>query len=133
MTFVSTDNILNKLKPFGRLQIILLITSAYIQCFTPLMEQCIVFLAATPEHHCTLQEGYYKNQSIPLEGDNDVSQVYSSCREYVQPGIYNDTQDCQNGWEFSTDVYGETIISEVLVPTLPSLVFCFSFSNNCVY
>ncbi|XP_071845573.1 solute carrier family 22 member 21-like [Apostichopus japonicus] len=112
MTFVSTDNILNKLKPFGRLQIILLITSAYIQCFTPLMEQCIVFLAATPEHHCILQEGYYKNQSIPLEGDIDVSQVYSSCREYVQPGIYNDTQDCQNGWEFSTDVYGETIISE---------------------
>lgn len=38
--------------------------------------------------------------------------MYSSCQEYRYPGIYNETQDCQNGWEFSTDVYGETIISE---------------------
>lgn len=112
----TTDVILTELKPFGRIQVAFLVCSAYLQFFLPMTGQSINFLGATPNHHCSLRDGYYLNQSIPLEENKLGREVYSRCQEYIDPENSNLTQDCQNGWEFLHDVYGETIISEVLTP-----------------
>ncbi|XP_071845433.1 solute carrier family 22 member 21-like isoform X1 [Apostichopus japonicus] len=111
MDSAEIDNLLIELKPFGFVQISFLICSAYVQFFIPLTGQSINFLAATPNHHCVLQDGFLLNQSIPVERNGDVTR-YSKCEEFVDPGSPNTTQKCQAGWDYDHDVYGETIISE---------------------
>lgn len=113
MDATAIDRILIELNPFGRVQVLFVVSSAYIQFFLPMTGQSINFLAATPSHHCTLRDGYLLNQSVPIEEVENGDTVYSQCLEYSNPDIRNSTRECQNGWEYETDVYGETIISEV--------------------
>lgn len=114
MSSPSIDNILTELNPFGRVQITYLLVSAYIQLFLPMTGQSINFLAATPDHHCKLRDGYLLNQSIPVVEKDGNELLYSQCEEYVNPASEsNETEDCQNGWEYDDTFYGETIITEV--------------------
>ncbi|KAJ8029765.1 Solute carrier family 22 member 2 [Holothuria leucospilota] len=113
MESLTTDEILIELNPFGRLQIVFLITSAYIQFFLPMHGQIINFIGAKPDFHCSAREGYLLNESVPIVKDDDGELVFSQCEEYIDPGNSNATQDCQSGWTYSQEYYGETIITEV--------------------
>ncbi|KAJ8029764.1 Solute carrier family 22 member 2 [Holothuria leucospilota] len=112
MQSLNADDILIELNPFGRLQVVFLITSAYVQFFLPMHGQSINFLGAKPDFHCSAREGYLLNESVPLVENDDGVLVFSQCQEYIDPGNSNATQDCQNGWTYSQEYYGETIITE---------------------
>lgn len=112
MEGISTDDILNQLNPFGRVQVWFSLCSAYLQFFLPMNSQSINFLGATPVFHCSAREGYPLNESVPLVEDENGEIVFSQCQEYTDPGNSNATQDCQNGWTYSQEFYGETIITE---------------------
>lgn len=108
----SVDDILVELNPFGRLQVWFMVCSAYIQFFMPMNSQSINFIGAKPDFHCSAREGYLLNESVPLVEDDDGELVFSQCKEYIDPWNSNATQDCQNGWTYSPEFYGETIITE---------------------
>ncbi|XP_061103263.1 solute carrier family 22 member 4-like [Conger conger] len=93
----------------------------------------IVFLAATPPHHCAIPpnaniSAEWINYSIPLEEDNGEMR-YSKCTRYKLdvikllsdngsvPGIdVNITEieqeSCTDGWEYDRERYVSTIVSE---------------------
>ncbi|XP_036372521.1 solute carrier family 22 member 4-like [Megalops cyprinoides] len=81
-----------------------------------------VFLADTPPHHCRLQpenagrNASELNQFIPLQ-EFEGKAALSSCTRYKQlnkssTGTQNATEGCLNGWEFSSDRYTSTIVTE---------------------
>ncbi|KAI1883554.1 hypothetical protein AGOR_G00232780 [Albula goreensis] len=82
----------------------------------------MVFVAGVPLHHCRLPQLNYSstflelNQSIPIE-ETEGKSFLSSCTRYRMteentPEFYNDTEGCLDGWEFSTETYSSTIVSE---------------------
>ncbi|KAG9347014.1 hypothetical protein JZ751_005941 [Albula glossodonta] len=82
----------------------------------------MVFVAGVPIHHCRLPQLNNSstfleiNQSIPIE-ETEGKSVLSSCTRYrmIEENtleFYNDTEGCLDGWEFSTETYTSTIVSE---------------------
>ncbi|XP_060033837.1 organic cation/carnitine transporter 2 isoform X2 [Erinaceus europaeus] len=117
--------------PFQRLIFFLLSASIIPNGFNGMS---IVFLAATPEHHCRVPDSAnlssaWRNHSAP-RSLQDGREVPHSCRRYrlaaisnfsalgLEPGRDVDLQqleqeDCLDGWEFSRDIYLSTIVTEV--------------------
>ncbi|XP_048852019.1 solute carrier family 22 member 5-like [Brienomyrus brachyistius] len=78
----------------------------------------MVFLAATPQHHCEVSYTYGENISdyIPYEGTSG-DRVLSRCRRYkhlngTAASWANETEGCLDGWRFSADTYKSTIVTE---------------------
>lgn len=72
----------------------------------------ITFLAAFPDHFCTVPHDANVEDYIPRVETNG-EYVYDSCTQYVNPGSSDNlTAPCSNGWTFSMTPYGSTIVSE---------------------
>nr|XP_006630157.2 PREDICTED: solute carrier family 22 member 5-like isoform X2 [Lepisosteus oculatus] len=82
----------------------------------------MVFISDTPPHHCTVAPSNGTpvvvdlNRSLPVESVNGELR-YSRCSRYKVPGgpgagIGNNTEGCIDGWEFSTERYTSTIVTE---------------------
>ncbi|XP_036407737.1 solute carrier family 22 member 4-like [Megalops cyprinoides] len=81
----------------------------------------VVFIADVPSHHCRLPLNlssavFELNQSIPTE-EVKGEIILSRCTRYknldgLVPGFGNETEACLDGWEFSTERYTSTIVSE---------------------
>ena len=117
--------------PFQRLIFFLLSASIIPNGFNGMS---VVFLAATPEHHCRVPDtanlsSAWRNHSIPLRLQ-DGREVPHSCRRYRLAAIANfsalglepgrdldleqlEQESCLDGWEFSQDIYLSTIVTEV--------------------
>nr|XP_006007287.1 PREDICTED: solute carrier family 22 member 5 [Latimeria chalumnae] len=116
--------------PFQKLVFFLLSASIIPNGFTGLS---IVFLADTPAHRCRLPQlanlsREWRNAGIPLE-DVEGRLEYSRCRRYrlellqnysalsLAPGLdvnvsELETESCLDGWEYSTEQYSSTIVTE---------------------
>uniref|UniRef100_A0A4W3JQQ0 Solute carrier family 22 member 4-like n=1 Tax=Callorhinchus milii TaxID=7868 RepID=A0A4W3JQQ0_CALMI len=84
----------------------------------------MVFLADIPQHHCRLPNSLNGTTGeanlsslLPVE-EVDGEMIYSQCRRYKTPvtdGLNDttrETEPCVDGWEYSTDRYISTIVSQ---------------------
>ncbi|XP_042192874.1 solute carrier family 22 member 5 isoform X2 [Callorhinchus milii] len=84
----------------------------------------MVFLADTPQHHCRLPDSLNRTTGeanlsslLPVE-EVDGEMIYSRCRRYKTPATdalnatTRETEPCVDGWEYSTERYISTIVSE---------------------
>ncbi|KAJ8029713.1 Organic cation transporter-like protein [Holothuria leucospilota] len=110
----TIDGALKLVGDFGRLHIGLLLINVVFQFIVPWMTQVLTFTGATSEHYCKTKEGFNRSSSIPIVGGihNREDVVYSSCERYTDPYYKNDTEACLDGWVYSDDVYGETLVTE---------------------
>ncbi|XP_007905061.1 solute carrier family 22 member 5 isoform X1 [Callorhinchus milii] len=107
--------------PFQRIMFLLLSITIIPNGYVGLS---MVFLADTPQHHCRLPNSLNGTTGeanlsslLPVE-EVDGEMIYSRCRRYKTPVTdgFNDTtretEPCVNGWEYSTDRYISTIVSQ---------------------
>uniref|UniRef100_A0A4W3J7S9 Solute carrier family 22 member 5-like n=1 Tax=Callorhinchus milii TaxID=7868 RepID=A0A4W3J7S9_CALMI len=84
----------------------------------------MVFLADTPQHHCRLPDSLNGTTGeanlsslLPVE-EVDGEMIYSRCRRYKTPATdalnatTRETEPCVDGWEYSTDRYISTIVTQ---------------------
>lgn len=71
----------------------------------------IVYIGFKPDHRCKLDADANINTSIPLVKSAEGVLQYSSCSAYVNFSRGNETQPCQNGWEYLGND-GNTIVTE---------------------
>lgn len=117
--------------PFQRLVFFLLSASIIPNGFNGMS---VVFLAGTPEHRCRVPaaanlSAAWRNHSAPLQL-RDGRWVPHACRRYRLAALANFSalglepgrdvalerlplEGCLDGWDFSRDVYLDTIVSEV--------------------
>uniref|UniRef100_A0AAY4BVI9 Major facilitator superfamily (MFS) profile domain-containing protein n=1 Tax=Denticeps clupeoides TaxID=299321 RepID=A0AAY4BVI9_9TELE len=88
--------------PFQRLVYCLLSLSTIPNGYVGL---AMVFLADTPAHRCRLP--HLNGSLVPPGAPGEAG----SCSRSA-PGGGNETEACLDGWEFSTDIYSSTIVSE---------------------
>lgn len=109
----NLDGALKVVGSFGRFHKALLLLNVCFNLITPWLTQVITFIGETPQHVCK-----------PRIGDNDTSYdepVFGStvspelltCERYVDPVWRNETEECTDGWWYSKETYGETIVTEV--------------------
>ncbi|TWW75123.1 Solute carrier family 22 member 5 CT1 High-affinity sodium-dependent carnitine cotransporter [Takifugu flavidus] len=93
----------------------------------------VVFMAATPRHHCLIPDGNLTREwisvAIPTESVNGQQEL-SKCSRYRLDVIQNlsdqgllpgrdvnvtelERENCLNGWSYSKDLYQSTIVTEV--------------------
>lgn len=105
------DNVTSFLGDYGRFQILMMVLlgiSALPHGYTGMLA---VFVSDTPEHRC-------RAPAPPLNATLNGSRVGpDSCSRYRVRGnwseIGNDTEPCVDGWEYSTDTYVSTTVTEV--------------------
>lgn len=105
---MDIEKALEASNPLGRVQVLILIAASLGFIETGFIALSSVFLAEVPPHHCTVTPGNTLNQTIPTDEDG----VYLRCEEYVNSSVSKETQSCSNGWEYDTELYGESISSE---------------------
>ncbi|XP_071844876.1 organic cation transporter protein-like isoform X2 [Apostichopus japonicus] len=108
----NLDGALKVVGSFGRFHKALLLLNVCFNLITPWLTQVITFIGETPQHVCK-----------PRIGDNDtsydepvffstVSPELLTCERYVDPVWRNETEECTDGWWYSKETYGETIVTE---------------------
>ncbi|XP_028815465.1 solute carrier family 22 member 4-like isoform X2 [Denticeps clupeoides] len=81
----------------------------------------MVFLSDTPEHRCRapylLDSGANLSQALPTETGADGASRYSRCSRFkwlngTGAEFSNETEGCLDGWDYSSDRYESTIVTE---------------------
>ncbi|ELT94945.1 hypothetical protein CAPTEDRAFT_62237, partial [Capitella teleta] len=109
---MDVDEALSRLGRFGRWQVV----TYCLVCCSVTISGCwhmlaIVFIGGEPDHHCALEEGQWKNETIPLEKQKNGDYAYSKCWKYSNFSLGNETIKCDQGWYYAPE-YKETIITE---------------------
>ena len=73
----------------------------------------ISFLGAVPDHHCKVPTDERLRETIPSVVGDDGSLTFVQCEQYVNVSVDNSTVPCDNGWEYNSTYYGNTIVNEV--------------------
>lgn len=109
---MEIDNVLRSIGDYGRGQVLIFVLICSLgQLPAAWHIFAIVFLGATPEHYCNDYEESDLGEKELATGKNISSEERSSCEQHDNP-FRNSTVTCENGWVYTTDVYGSTIVSE---------------------
>ena len=121
------DEALKYLGDFGRYQKVVYFTLCLLAIPCAWHSLGNTFLSASPDHHCSLYDGYTYNTSqealmscaVPRKDDGS----WDSCRRYnvsIGPGGVECSPDepreiipCDMGWVFDSTFYDKTAVTEV--------------------
>ena len=124
------DDILKRLGEFGRYQRFQYFLLCLVSLVSAWHSMNMSFVGGTPDHHCNVQlpvnwttgnltKEEILNLTIPWETRNGALQR-KRCVQYVfqenqtTGGVDRvGEENCRAGWEYNTDVYKSTIVSEV--------------------
>lgn len=108
---MEIDEALERAKPLGRTQGLISTTASVLAFELSWIILSVVFIAENPPHHCTVCENCTLEDSIPVQDGDPL--IFEQCLEYVNPEWKNETQPCSNGWQYDTELYGDSIVSDV--------------------
>ncbi|XP_064636407.1 organic cation transporter protein-like isoform X2 [Lineus longissimus] len=134
------DDVLKIIGDFGKYQKIQFVLICLVAVVSAFLALNMVFVGGTPYHHCAIpasvREAYFNTTEnatdeglvamyIPLDkkGDYEECKMYATNVSYsfatAAPGIIlngtaegRETQECPEGWYYSHDPFGKTIVSE---------------------
>ena len=114
------DGVIKETGGFGRFQKkqLLLVVVPYILFYSFILN--FVFIIGKPSHWChvpgrdetnlTLEE--WKQITLPVYVDMDHIEMPSKCQRYINRTQMLNVTQCTHGWEYSTDVYKETAVTQ---------------------
>ncbi|GAA6234857.1 solute carrier family 22 member 4-like isoform X1 [Lates japonicus] len=123
------DEITSFLGNYGPFQILIIVLLSLSAVPCGYMGVIVVFVSDTPEHHCKISINSTRNGTdveLPFQerGSSSSSSGSSwigpdSCSRYKRSGNWtetvgldNDTEQCLDGWVYSTERYTATVVSE---------------------
>lgn len=120
------DEITSFLGNYGPFQILIIVLLSLSAVPCGYMGVIVVFVSDTPEHHCKIPFNSTRNGTdveLPFHEQGSSSSSWiapDSCSRYKRGGNWtetvglgNDTEQCLDGWVYSTERYTATIVSEV--------------------
>ncbi|OWF46968.1 organic cation transporter protein-like [Mizuhopecten yessoensis] len=108
---MNADAILQKLGAYGRYQVLVFVSLAFVYMRGAWPVLASIFLAADPGHHCRVPSNTSLNVSLPGKVDDDGTWTPDQCVMYVPGSDRNQTQSCSNGWQYG-DQFDSTILME---------------------
>ncbi|XP_031594078.2 solute carrier family 22 member 5-like isoform X1 [Oreochromis aureus] len=117
------DEITSFLGDYGLFQILIMVLLSVSTMPAGYMGVIVVFVSDTPEHYCRSSNSSTRNGTEWEQGngfhERDSWMGPDSCSRYKlrenwteKAAGFNDTEQCLDGWVFSTDKYTATIVSE---------------------
>ncbi|KAJ8029089.1 Solute carrier family 22 member 6-A [Holothuria leucospilota] len=103
------DQALKVTKPLGPTQFVVAFTACFLSAVSSWVNLSNVFLTEVSEFHCRRSPGLTLGESVPME-ENGMS--YAKCDQYVNLNLSADIEDCTNGWEYDTELFGESVTTE---------------------
>lgn len=108
---MNADAILQKLGNYGRYQVFVFVSLAFVYMRGSWPVLASIFLAADPGHHCRVPGNSSLNASLPGKVGDDGTWTPDQCKMYVPESGRNKTQSCTNGWQYG-DQFDSTILME---------------------
>lgn len=113
------DEIMSFLGVYGPFQILITVLFCLSAIPCGYLGIILVFVSDTPEHHCSVSISSTLNGTdVELPFHERSSWIGpDSCSRYKVDGewmlLKNDTEPCLDGWDYSTEKYATSIVSEV--------------------
>ncbi|XP_041659516.1 solute carrier family 22 member 5-like [Cheilinus undulatus] len=93
---------------YGHFQILIIVLLSLSVASCGYMGVIVVFVSDTPDHHCKVSINFTRNGTGVERASSWIGP--DGCSRYKVTG--NETERCVDGWEFSTERYSSTIVSE---------------------
>ncbi|XP_060073610.1 organic cation transporter protein-like [Ylistrum balloti] len=108
---MNADAILEKLGAYGRYQVLVFVSLAFVYMRGAWPVLGSIFLAADPGHHCRVTSNMSLNETLPGKIGEDGIWTPDQCSMYVPGSGRNQTQSCSDGWQYG-DQFDSTILTD---------------------
>ncbi|XP_036940942.1 solute carrier family 22 member 5-like [Acanthopagrus latus] len=110
------DELTSFLGDYGLFQILIIVQLSLAAIPSGYMGMIVVFVSDTPEYHCkesidSTRNGTDEEQRSWI-GPDSCSRYKVNGSWTQTAGLSNDTEQCVDGWVFSTEMYSSTVVSE---------------------
>ncbi|XP_073347791.1 organic cation/carnitine transporter 2-like [Pagrus major] len=100
------DELTSFLGDYGLFQVLIIVLLSLAAIPSGYMGVMVVFVSDTPEHRCK------ESTDSSWIGPDSCSRYKLNGSWTETAGLSNDTEQCVDGWVFSTEIYSSTIVSE---------------------